>query len=448
MSAVADRHEARGRESCAPARQPSSWTVTDEFLVLANRIQPSGIRPGMKTFCGLLLVVASVVLVPGPATAASPTCHGVKATIVGTAHRDTIVGTSHRDVIVAGRGNDVVDGRGGNDLICGGPGADRLEGGAGRDRLYGQEDRINHGEEEACDHGDALDGGRGDDVLDPGHDSRAYYFGGCPDRDEVRFRHGGAHGVHLDLVRGLSTGQGHDRVVAGYGLSVVGSDQDDVILGTDVSEVYNARGGKDIVRAGGGDDRLLEGRAANGDDLYDAGKGEDLVVTFRGHDTVLGGADRDQLILQNPAPMTVDGGDGGDQISRYAVPSGQTVTGGPGGDSLNIILHDSPGPQAELDIPAGTITVDGVSSDVSDFEFWNFVSYRPLLVDGSDAGESVRATGWGGTTVAPLTAYMGGGDDTVEGGASDDYVDGGAGTDTANLDGGTNTCVDVEQGDC
>ena len=393
-------------------------------------------------------MVAAVVLMSGPATAASPTCQGVRATIVGTAHRDTLVGTSHRDVIVAGRGDDVVDGRGGNDLICGGRGADRLEGGAGRDRLYGEEDRINRGEEEACNHGDALDGGRGDDVLDPGDDSQSAYFNGCPHRDEVRFRHGGAHGVHLDLVRGRATGQGHDRIVAGSALSVVGSDQDDVFLGTDFSEVFNGRAGDDTVRARGGDDVLLEGDSANGDDLYDAGKGEDLVVTFRGHDTVLGGADHDQLILENPGTMTVDGGDGGDQISRYAVPRGQTVTGGAGSDSLNIILRDTPGPQSVLDIPDGTITVDGVSSDVTDFHWWNVVSYRPLLVYGSDAGETVRAVGWGWTAAAPLTAYMGGGDDTVEGGASDDYVDGGVGTDTANLEGGTNTCVDVEQGDC
>ena len=402
----------------------------------------------MKMLCGLLLVVATVVLVSGPANAAPTTCHGVKATIVGTPHRDKIVGTSHRDVIVAGRGDDVVDGRGGNDLICGGPGADRLEGGPGRDRLFGEEDRINHGEEEACDHGDALDGGRGADVLDPGRDPHADYSGGCPDRDEVRFRHGGAHRVHVDLVRGRASGQGHDRIVAGYGLSVVGSDRDDVILGTDFSEVFNARGGNDTVRARGGDDRIVEGKAANGNDLYDAGGGEDLVITYRGHDTVLGGPDRDQLILLNQAAMIVDGGDGDDQISRYAVPSAQTVTGGAGADGLNIILHDSPGPQAVLDIPAGTITVDGVSSSVSGFEYWNFVSNRPLLFYGSDLGESVRANGWGGTSGTPLTAFMGGGDDTVEGGTSDDYVDGGDGTDTANLGGGTNTCVDVEQGDC
>jgi Ca2+-binding RTX toxin-like protein len=372
----------------------------------------------------------------------------VTATIVGTDHHDVILGTPHRDVIVAGGGNDVVSGRGGNDLICGGQGADSLEGGPGRDHLYGEEDRLGRGEEEACDHGDALDGGRGDDVLDPGLDPRVDYVSGCPDRDEVRFRHGGDHGVHVDLVHGTARGQGHDEITTGYGLSVVGSDRDDVILGTALAEVFDSRKGDDIVRARGGDDRIIEGKSANGADLYNAGDGADTVLTYRGHDTVLGGADSDYLSLSNPAATTVDAGDGDDEVYRRAVPAGQTVTGGAGTDALAIILHDSPGPQAELDIPAGTITVDDVSSGVSGFESWNFVSYRGLLVYGSDLGESVRANGWGQTSTAPLTAYMGGGDDSVEGGASDDYVDGGAGTDTVHLGGGTNTCVSVELGHC
>jgi len=402
----------------------------------------------VKLCCGLLLVIATLMLGTGPANAARPTCHGVRATIVGTPHHDRIIGTGHRDVIVAGRGDDVVISRGGNDLICGGPGADHLEGGRGRDHLYGETDRVDHGEQEACDHGDALDGGRGDDVLDPGHDADASYFEGCEDRDEVRFRHGGSHGVRVDLVRGKATGQGHDRIATGYGLSVVGSDRDDVILGTDFSEVFDARAGDDTVRASGGDDLLVESHSPSGNDRYHLGVGQDTVIAFNGRDTVLAGPGRDELILLNPAAMTVDGGAGDDQISRYAVPDGQTVTGGAGDDGLDIILHDSTGPPAELDIPAGTITIDGVSSGVSGFEYWNFVSYRPLLVQGSDLGESIRADGWGGTTGTPLTAHMGGGDDTVEGGASDDFVDGGEGTDTVNLGGGTNTCVDVEQGDC
>lgn len=403
--------------------------------------------PRMKALGGLLLVVASVVLVPGPATAAPPTCHGVRATIVGTRHADVIRGTPHRDVIVAGRGNDVVKGRGGNDLICGGPGADRLLGGAGRDHLLGQGDEIGRGEAEACDHGDTLDGGRGNDVIDPGRDPKADY--GCGKLDEIQFRDGGNRAVRVNLVNGRATGQGHDRIVAGYGLSVVGSDRDDFFRGSDFDEQFDGRLGHDTVRANGGDDLAIEvSKAPNGNDVYDMGDGKDLVITSRGRDTALGGAGDDQMILRNPVRMIVDGGDGDDEISRYAVTSGETVTGGAGVNELNIILRDAPGPQAVLDIPGGTITVEGVSAHVTDFYWWNFVSYHPLLVYGSDLGESVRAGGWDGTSSTPLTAYMAGGDDTVEGGNSDDYVDGGDGTDIADLGGGTNTCVNVEQGDC
>lgn len=403
----------------------------------------------MKAVGGLLLVVASVVLVSGPATAAPPTCHGVRATIVGTRHADVIRGTRHRDVIVAGRGNDVVKGRGGNDLICGGPGADRLLGGAGRDHLLGQGDEHGRGEPEACDHGDTLDGGRGDDVIDPGRDLHAGYGPGCRDQDEVQFRDGGHHGVHVNLANGRATGQGRDRIVAGYSLSVVGSDRDDFFRGTDLWESFNGRGGNDTVRAKGGDDLAIErDKGSNGDDVYDMGDGADIVITSHGHDKVLAGAGDDELSLQNPVRMAVDGGDDDDVIFRAAVRSGETVTGGAGVNELNIILRDAPGPQAVLDIPGGTITVDGVSTHVTDFYWWNFVSYHPLLVYGSDLGESVRAGGWDGTSSTPLTAYMAGGDDTVEGGNSDDFVDGGDGTDIADLGGGTNTCVNVEQGDC
>jgi uncharacterized delta-60 repeat protein len=67
----------------------------------------------------------------------SATCHGRRATIVGTPRGETIAGTSRDDVIAALGGNDLVFGRGGHDLICGGPGDDHLRGGQGRDRLFG-----------------------------------------------------------------------------------------------------------------------------------------------------------------------------------------------------------------------------------------------------------------------------------------------------------------------
>jgi hypothetical protein len=42
----------------------------------------------------------------GVAQAKSFSCHGHKATIVGTNHADVIRGTNHRDVIVGRAGND------------------------------------------------------------------------------------------------------------------------------------------------------------------------------------------------------------------------------------------------------------------------------------------------------------------------------------------------------
>lgn len=66
-----------------------------------------------------------------------PTCHGKKATCVGTAGHDLILGSDKPDVIVAGAGNDAVHGDAEGDIICGGPGNDSLFGARGADIIYG-----------------------------------------------------------------------------------------------------------------------------------------------------------------------------------------------------------------------------------------------------------------------------------------------------------------------
>jgi hypothetical protein len=102
-----------------------------------------------------------LVAVPGGSvSAATPTCAGKVATIVGTNAANTIRGTGGRDVIVAKGGNDRVIGRGGNDLICGGAGADTLSGSGGNDQLLGQDgDDVLYGN----DGNDSLHGGNGSD---------------------------------------------------------------------------------------------------------------------------------------------------------------------------------------------------------------------------------------------------------------------------------------------
>jgi Tol biopolymer transport system component len=98
----------------------------------------------------------------GTAGGARVRCDGVRAGIVGTAHRDVIRGTPGRDVIAALGGDDLVVGRGGNDLICLGAGNDHGAGGAGADRILGGAgaDRVEGGGG-----ADRLEGGAGRDLL-------------------------------------------------------------------------------------------------------------------------------------------------------------------------------------------------------------------------------------------------------------------------------------------
>jgi len=65
------------------------------------------------------LLLVTIVLFPATASAAKPTCFGLKATIVGTNHADKLVGTDKKDVIVGLGGADKIKGGDGNDLIFG-----------------------------------------------------------------------------------------------------------------------------------------------------------------------------------------------------------------------------------------------------------------------------------------------------------------------------------------
>lgn len=109
---------------------------------------------------------------------AAPTCHGERATIVGTpgndAGRTELVGHRGHDVIVGRGGNDIIDGRGGNDVICAGAGRDYVAGGSGRDVIRGgarHDVLFGEGGRDMLkgDGGnDGLDGGAGYDHCDGG----------------------------------------------------------------------------------------------------------------------------------------------------------------------------------------------------------------------------------------------------------------------------------------
>ena len=122
-------------------------------------------RTATRVVLAAVAAIAAFHVLGTASAAASPTCFGHKATIVGTNAADNLVGTAARDVILARRGHDHVYARQGNDLVCGGPGRDKLSVGSGADRAASGRgnDRIEGGDGQ-----DVLNGGAGTDRLDGG----------------------------------------------------------------------------------------------------------------------------------------------------------------------------------------------------------------------------------------------------------------------------------------
>jgi len=158
------------------------------------------------------LALAVMVGFGTPANAATYTCGGLSATIVGTSGDDVLDGTEGVDVIVGLEGQDWIRGLGGNDIICGGPGPDRIWGGEGHDTVWGNggNDRI-----KAELGRDEVRGGNGNDVVAGQAGADVLYGDGG--RDKVAGGRGG------DIVNG---GPGPDRLFGDGGADVVNGDGD------------------------------------------------------------------------------------------------------------------------------------------------------------------------------------------------------------------------------
>jgi beta-glucanase (GH16 family) len=155
FNSQADRAQNRGQgDECAGVKT-SAWRAEEKAVT----------RTATRVVLATAAAIAALHVLGTASAAASPTCFGHRATIVGTKGDDHLVGTAGRDVIVARRGNDRVYARRGNDLVCGGPGRDQLFLGRGADKATSGRgsDRI-----EGRGGKDFLDGGDGTDFLDGG----------------------------------------------------------------------------------------------------------------------------------------------------------------------------------------------------------------------------------------------------------------------------------------
>lgn len=418
-----------------------------------------------------------------PATALTPSCHGLRATIVGTTGDDSLQGTPGNDVIVGLGGNDVIDGRGGHDTVCGGsghdilrggPGADVLIGGAGNDTLVGGKNAWitrtdDNGALEMGFYGDLLRGDRGNDVYRV--DTAARNATVRP--DIVSFANSAAP-VQVDLKTGRVTGQGRDRIVLptgqrfGPSLFVVGSRRHDVFTGADRGTVAIVPGpGSDTATAGRGvltvDEMLTtlrpnrlgvdpayqiyqrefgsDPRRTDGNDTYRAGRGRLDVSLAGGADRVLGGARRDDLRVTTPSTARAALGGGYDTVTVTGNGAHGLLSGGPGNDRYTRYWDPGTTGTASVRAATGAITLDGAADGAArSFSTWQlFLASGTLEFTGTAQADRLA----GGAL--RLVATLGAGNDTVGPGydegvfmlghsATASTVNGGAGCDLVRLD--------------
>ena len=258
-------------------------------------------------------------------------------TVTGTEGDDDLRGSDGDDVITGLGGDDAIKGGDGNDVLCGGAGADRLGGGEGDDVLHGGDDGqdVDRGGD-PVDVGDRLTGGAGDDIFD----------GGGGDGDLVSYA-SAPHGVVVDLVAQAATGDGDDRFTI-QAWQVYGSPHDDVLVGTERSELFLGGGGNDVIYGLGGDDgldgnglsaeggNLLYGR--DGDDVVVGGPGDDQVDDEQGADHLSGGPGDD--VVQDDGdgsgPNWLFGGTGNDRLGLNIGIRHDHLDGGPGRDTYTV----------------------------------------------------------------------------------------------------------------
>jgi Ca2+-binding RTX toxin-like protein len=132
---------------------------------------------------------------------------------------------------------------------------------------------------------------------------------------------------------------------SGHVATIVGTEDDDELVGTDGPDVVVALGGDDRIDTGDGNDVICAGAGlddiypGDGDDLVWGGSENDRVSQGSGTDTIQGGSGRDSFFYAGGTGSSYSGERGNDQIvltDPDTPTSPRLVSGGPGNDSIQL----------------------------------------------------------------------------------------------------------------
>ncbi len=301
----------------------------------------------------------------------------------------------------------------GNELanyLIGGAGGDTLAGGAGNDKL---------------------DGGLGADNLAGGVGDDIYYVGQAGDQ-VIEAVGGGIDNVYASATFMLGAGQEVEylRVSGTAGLSLMGNELANYLIGGTGSDTLGGGDGNDKLNGGAGADILGGG---TGNDIYYIDTAGDRVIEAvgEGSDTVYATANFALGAGQEVEYLRVSGAAGlsltGNELSNVLVGGAgdDKLDGGAGTDSMrggsgdDVFYVDGAGDQVIEAAGGGTDNI--------------YASANFTLGAGQEV-EYVRVSGAAGLSLTgnEFANYLigGTGGDTLGGGAGDDKLDGRAGTDT------------------
>ncbi len=111
--------------------------------------------------------------------------------------------------------------------------------------------------------------------------------------------------------------------------TIVGNDNDNVLIGTNAADVVVSFGGNDTLRMLGSNDVVCAG---DGDDRIDGGPGRDILLGEGGRDRILGGTGDDLLLRGGDGNDILDGGRGNDTM--YGDDGNDVLKGSAGNDVL------------------------------------------------------------------------------------------------------------------
>jgi len=266
-------------------------------------------------------------------------------------------------------------------------------------------------------------GGDGNDLILVNSVLNSDYHNGGNGNDTISFLGSGVFNLQLDLSAGTATDGFSTETVVEFE-NAVGTNNADVITGSNAANFIWGEGGFDTIDGGAGQDTLY---GHGGNDSVLGGTDDDLIYGNDGNDTLYGGWGTD----------TVYGDDGNDLVVIQSGDGLDDADGGTGNDTLSYAGTDG---FITFALATGVFSYSGVNRVAANFE--NYIDGEGSGSITGTAGDNVMSGEGGNDTI-----FGYGGNDSITGGDGGDELRGNAGTDTLSGGAGADSVFGGENDD-